>query len=294
MRRFGETSSRSSSTIRMIDPTDIAVSVKDGTVTLTGFVRSYSQRYQAERAAKRVAGVVALANDLEVRLPDVDQRPDPEIAREAVQELKGELPCVAPEPQGAGEGRLDHAGRRGRVELPTRARRCRRCAVCAAAKGVINLIKLKAKVAPADVKKQIEAALKRSAEIDAQKHHRRDERQRGDPARDRALLGGAPGSRTCGMGRARRDQGREPDHHQLLADALRIRGAYNGGRDLKCSRVRTLLRTPVTRPASVEALERHVEALLDQALDMTFPASDPLAVFVLAEELADAGEREGC
>ena len=63
-----------------LDTTDIAINVKNGVVTLTGFVRSYSQRYGAERDAKRVAGVLAVANDIEVRLPSVDQRPDPEIA----------------------------------------------------------------------------------------------------------------------------------------------------------------------------------------------------------------------
>ncbi|MDB5406345.1 MAG: osmotically inducible protein, partial [Rhodospirillales bacterium] len=52
-----------------VDPTDIGVAVKNGVVTLTGFVRSYGQKFAAERAAKRVAGVMALANDIEVRLP---------------------------------------------------------------------------------------------------------------------------------------------------------------------------------------------------------------------------------
>ena len=117
----------------MIDPTDIAVSVKDGTVTLTGFVRSYSQRYQAERAAKRVAGVVALANDLRVLVRD------------------GWITL---------EGEVEWNFQRERADVAMRRVR--------GARGVINLIKLKAKVAPADVKKQIEAALKRSAEIDAQ------------------------------------------------------------------------------------------------------------------------------
>ena len=71
---------------------DIGVSVKDGVVTLTGFVRSYSEKYEAERAAKRVSGVVGLANDIEVRLPSSDERPDPEIAREAVSAIKSQLP----------------------------------------------------------------------------------------------------------------------------------------------------------------------------------------------------------
>src|SRR6195256_2415116 len=75
-----------------LDATDIAVSVKKGVVTLTGFVKSYTDKYEAEAAAKRVAGVVGLANDIEVRMPSVDERPDPEIARDAVAALKSQLP----------------------------------------------------------------------------------------------------------------------------------------------------------------------------------------------------------
>jgi osmotically-inducible protein OsmY len=75
-----------------LDPTDIAVAVNSGVVTLAGFVRSYMQKYQAEAAAKRVAGAVGVVNDLEVRLPGIDERPDPEIARDAIARLKSELP----------------------------------------------------------------------------------------------------------------------------------------------------------------------------------------------------------
>src|SRR3977135_824329 len=75
-----------------LDATDIAVSVKKGVVTLAGFVKSYTDKYEAEAAAKRVAGVVAVANDLEVRMPSVDERPDPDIAREAAQAVKSQLP----------------------------------------------------------------------------------------------------------------------------------------------------------------------------------------------------------
>lgn len=46
-----------------IDSKDIAVAVKDGVVTLTGFLRGYAQKWQAERDAKRVAGVLAVANE---------------------------------------------------------------------------------------------------------------------------------------------------------------------------------------------------------------------------------------
>lgn len=75
-----------------IDETNIAVAVKGGVVTLSGFARSYGQRRAAEAAAKRVAGVLGVANDLEVRLPIIHKRPDPDIARDAVEAIKLWLP----------------------------------------------------------------------------------------------------------------------------------------------------------------------------------------------------------
>jgi osmotically-inducible protein OsmY len=73
----------------------IAVTVKSGVVTLAGFTRSYSDKLEAEAAPKRVAGVVGLANDIEVRLPSLDQRPDPELARDAVAAIKSRLRVVS-------------------------------------------------------------------------------------------------------------------------------------------------------------------------------------------------------
>ena len=72
--------------------TDIAVVVKNGFVSLLGFVPSYNDKYEAEKAAKRLLGVHGIANDLEVRLSSSTQRPDPEIGREAVALIKGQLP----------------------------------------------------------------------------------------------------------------------------------------------------------------------------------------------------------
>src|SRR6202045_1484870 len=78
-----------------LDAIDIGVTVHNGVVTLGGFVRSYIEKTQAERYAKRVAGVVGVANDIEVRLPVVDERPDPEIVRDAVSALKSRQPLTA-------------------------------------------------------------------------------------------------------------------------------------------------------------------------------------------------------
>jgi osmotically-inducible protein OsmY len=149
-----------------IDATDIAVTVHGGVVTLTGFVRSYSQKYQAEVDAKRVAGVVAVANDLEVRLASADQRPDPEIARDAVAALRNELPysweqikVIVKEGWVTLEGNVEWNYQRERAEAAVRRVK--------GVKGISNLVKLQPKVQPMEVKKKIEDALKRIAEVDA-------------------------------------------------------------------------------------------------------------------------------
>jgi osmotically-inducible protein OsmY len=149
-----------------ISEADIAVAVKDGVVTLTGFVRSYAQKWQAERDAKRVAGVVAVANDIEVRLPAIDQRPDPEIARDAVSALKTQLPYSADRIKvvlNNGwvtlEGELEWNYQKERAEEAARHIK--------GVKGVMNMIMLKPKLSPTEIKRKIEEAFKRSAEIDA-------------------------------------------------------------------------------------------------------------------------------
>jgi osmotically-inducible protein OsmY len=68
---------------------DIAVAVKGGVVTLTGFIPSYWEMDAAEKAAKRVHGVKGVANDIEVKL--FWQRTDPEVARDAVHELESHV-----------------------------------------------------------------------------------------------------------------------------------------------------------------------------------------------------------
>jgi osmotically-inducible protein OsmY len=149
-----------------LDATDIAVDVKNGVVTLTGFVRSYSEKWQAEAVAKRVAGVVGVANDLEVRLPGSDERPDPEIARDAVAAIKNRLPLAADNIKVVVkdrwvtlEGEVEWNYQREAAENAVRWLR--------GVRGVTNLIKVKPRVAPEGIKRKIEEALKRSAEIDA-------------------------------------------------------------------------------------------------------------------------------
>ncbi|MFZ1906339.1 MAG: BON domain-containing protein [Steroidobacteraceae bacterium] len=149
-----------------IDATDIGVAVHKGVVALTGFVRSYVQKTQAEQDAKRVAGVVGVANDIEVRLPAIDQRPDPDIVRDAASALKTELPYSAENVKViAQNGWLTLEGvvewNYARERAATAVRRVR------GAKGVTNSITLKPKVAPSEIRRKIEDAFRRSAEIDA-------------------------------------------------------------------------------------------------------------------------------
>ena len=149
-----------------IDATDIGVAVNNGVVSLTGFVRSFAQKTEAERDAKRVAGVVGVANDIEVRLPVIDERPDPDIVRDAVSALKAELPyssenikVIAKNGWLTLEGSVEWNYARERAESAVKRTR--------GVKGVTNSISLKPKVAPHEVRRKIEDAFRRSAELDA-------------------------------------------------------------------------------------------------------------------------------
>jgi len=151
-----------------IDASDIGVAVKDGVVTLTGFVRSFSQKYEAERGAKKIKGVRGVANDIEVKLPSLNERADPEIVRDAVAAIKRELPYSGEHIQVVArngwltlEGEVEWRFQSDRAEDAVRRTQ--------GLKGVTNLIRLKPRATPGDVKQRIEDALKRSAETDAQK-----------------------------------------------------------------------------------------------------------------------------
>jgi osmotically-inducible protein OsmY len=146
--------------------TDIAISVKNGVVTLVGFVPRYIDKYEAEKAAKRVAGVLAVANDIEIRLPAVDERPDPEIAREVVTALKNQLPfsherikAVVRNGWVTLEGDVERQYQRQTAERAVRHLK--------GVKGIINDIKIKPRVEPSDIKQKIQEAFRRSAEVDA-------------------------------------------------------------------------------------------------------------------------------
>lgn len=149
-----------------IDATDIAIAVKHGVVTVGGFVRSFRQRRKAEQDVKRVAGVVGVANNIEVRLPIIHRRPDPDIARDAVEAIKRELPyswdeikVIVEDGLITLEGEVEWHYQRQRAEDAVQYLR--------GVRGVINLIEVRPRVAPVEIKRKIEEALRRAAEIDA-------------------------------------------------------------------------------------------------------------------------------
>jgi osmotically-inducible protein OsmY len=150
-----------------LDATDIGVAVTNGVVALTGFVKSSAEKLEAEAAAKRVAGVLGVANDLQVRLPSEDERPDPDIARDAAAAIKAMLHSA--------EEHIRAVVKNGWVTLEGQVewdyqRKEAESAVhhIPGVKGVTNLIQLKPQdVNASEIKRKIEEAFRRAAEIDA-------------------------------------------------------------------------------------------------------------------------------
>jgi osmotically-inducible protein OsmY len=149
-----------------VDDTDVAVKVQDGAVALTGFVHNSFQKYRAERAARRVKGVAAVANDIQVRwLGTVST--DPEIARSAVAILKSDLPSAAEQIRPmVHEGRITLLGE---VEWHYQRELAEKLMHrIAGVSSVRNSIHIKPKLAAEkDIKVRIEAAFQRLADVDA-------------------------------------------------------------------------------------------------------------------------------
>lgn len=147
-----------------LQPNEIGVIVKDGIVTLTGWVDSYLKKWEAEDAAHRVAGVKAVANDIEVKL--TSERTDADIAAAAVRALEWDA--------GIPDNRVQVTVSKGWVTLKGEVewqfqrqdaeRVVRRLS---GVKGVSNLTMVKPSTTPVDLKRKIEDALVRNAELDA-------------------------------------------------------------------------------------------------------------------------------
>jgi osmotically-inducible protein OsmY len=152
----------------VVKSTEVGVSVKEGVVTLSGFVDSYAKKYDAERAAKRVEGVKAVVNDLEVKLPFNDERTDEDIARAALRALEDRITVpherikiTVNDGWITLEGDVEWNYQKEAAEVAVRD--------LTGIKGVTNRINVLPRVSPSDVKTKIEEALKRMAEVDAKR-----------------------------------------------------------------------------------------------------------------------------
>ncbi len=151
-----------------VDAAHIGVSVKDGIVALTGHVPTYAEKFAAELAARRVHGVKAIVNELEVKLPGSSVRTDEDIAADAVKALQSNVFVPADAIRITVrdgwiilEGEVEWQYQRDAAENAVR--------FLAGVKGVSNLIEIKPRVSPAEVQHKIEDAIRRSAEMDARR-----------------------------------------------------------------------------------------------------------------------------
>jgi osmotically-inducible protein OsmY len=144
----------------------VGVIAKGGVVTLTGWVDSYTKRWAAEDAAHRVRGVKAVANEIEVRLTTADQRTDMDIAQAAVRAL--EWDAFVPLEKLDVTVSKGWVTLKGEVEWQYQKQDAERVVRrLQGVKGVSNLITVKPRATADDLKKKIEQALVRSAELDA-------------------------------------------------------------------------------------------------------------------------------
>jgi len=149
-----------------IDASNIGVAAKDGVVTLSGFVSSYAEKMTAERAVRRVKGVHAIAQEIEIRYSTDKKINDDEIALRCVNIIKWDTTLP--------DDKIKVKVERGWVtlsgEVPWHFQRMAAesgVRKISGVTGITNLISIKAHVQASDIKKRIEEALKRSAEVEA-------------------------------------------------------------------------------------------------------------------------------
>ncbi len=149
-----------------VNEADVGVIAKDGIVTLTGAVDSYAEKSAAERAAQRVLGVKAVANEIEIRLPGINVRTDADIAGAAANALqwhvflpRGNVKVAVDGGWVTLKGDVQWQYQKAAAEQAVRH--------LLGVRGISNEITIKPRVSPSDVKGKIRAALERNAVLDA-------------------------------------------------------------------------------------------------------------------------------
>lgn len=148
--------------------TELGVAVKDGVITLSGTVNSYAQKLAAEHAAERVSGVRAIAEDLNVKINGMAERTDTEIAHSVVNALRWD--SRVPDDKITAKVENGWITLTGTAEWKFQSDAAERAVrYILGVRGVSNLIQVRASASASVVKSKIEAALKRSAELDAKR-----------------------------------------------------------------------------------------------------------------------------
>lgn len=149
-----------------VESADIGVAVVDGVVTLSGYVKSYAQKLAAERAVRRVAGANAIAEELNVRYASDSKTADHEIAKRILDVFGWNV--LLPKDKLQVKVENGWVSLSGEVEWQYQSREAKRLAAqITGVTGVSNNIKIKQSVRPSDVRKQIEDAFERQADLDA-------------------------------------------------------------------------------------------------------------------------------
>jgi osmotically-inducible protein OsmY len=149
-----------------LDASHIAVGVHDGVVTLSGSVPSYADKLAAERAAKHVFGVRAIAQNLEIRLPSDKKTADDEIAKRAADILRWRVGVPADRITIKVEKGVVTLG--GQVDWQFQRKQAENAVHnLTGVLGITNLIRVSARPQTREIKDKIQQALRRSAELDA-------------------------------------------------------------------------------------------------------------------------------
>lgn len=152
----------------ILNASEIGVAVKNGIVTLSGSVETYSKKLAAERAAKRVAGVKAVALDIEVSLTSSGKRNDTEIAQAVINALKWNTQLPSEKIKVKVED--GWVTLEGQVEWEFQKNVARSSVEnLFGVKGILNNISLLPQSKPTEIKQKITAALQRNATLDAEK-----------------------------------------------------------------------------------------------------------------------------
>ncbi|MCO5948626.1 BON domain-containing protein [Mucilaginibacter flavidus] len=149
----------------LLNAAEIGVTAKDGVITLTGTVDSYSKKLEAEGAAKNVAGVKAVAEEIVIKYGDYGKKNDTEIASEVLKAWKWNW--EVPEDKIKVKVENGWVTLEGELEWNYQREAAKKAIKnLSGVMGVINNIKIKSETHDAIEKKAIECALERNSSID--------------------------------------------------------------------------------------------------------------------------------